>query len=197
VTPRRPELTGVCLDVVGTTFQGTQMKPRAWLLLVFFFFLAFSFTLADDDDKNHHHHEDLNEAALGTVHFETSCAASVQKPFARGVALLHSFWYEESEKEFLDIAKDDPHCAMAHWGVAMSLWHQLWDTPDEKVIKRGLKEVKTGEKLAKKSTPRERFTAIRRISNTPPAPRLIPTQCRRCTRPIPRTTKPPLSTRSR
>ena len=66
----------------------------------------------------------------GTVHFPVSCAAAVQKPFERGVALLHSFWYEEAEKEFVQIAKDDPQCAMAHWGIAMSIWHQLWNHPD-------------------------------------------------------------------
>jgi len=119
------------------------------------FCLTFTLVAAAVDDEDHHHHEDLTETQLGTVHFPVSCAQSVQKPFARGVALLHSFWYEEAEKEFLDIAKDDPHCAMAHWGIAMSLWHQLWDFPDQKVLKRGVKEVKTGQKLAKKATPRE------------------------------------------
>jgi len=29
---------------------------------------------------------------------------------------------------------------MAHWGIAMSQWHQLWNNPDEKVISRGRKE---------------------------------------------------------
>lgn len=130
------------------------MKHIACLVL---FGLALNFlAVADDDhDKDHHHHEDLTETQLGTVHFPVSCADSVQKPFARGVALLHSFWYEEAEKEFLDIAKNDPHCAMAHWGIAMSLWHQLWDNPDEKVLARGRSEVKTGEKLSKHATPRE------------------------------------------
>src|ERR1700686_2196438 len=102
-----------------------------------------------------HHHEDLTETQLGTVHFPISCAASVQKPFARGVALLHSFWYEEAEKAFLQIAKDDPTCAMAHWGVAMSLWHQLWNEPDAKVISHGMDEVNAARKLAQKTTPRE------------------------------------------
>ena len=111
---------------------------------------------AADDDKTHHHHEDLTETQLGTVHFPVSCAESVQKPFARGIALLHSFWYEEAEKEFLDIAKDDPHCAMAHWGVAMSIWHQLWNNPDAKVIARGLDEARTAGKLSPRSTPREK-----------------------------------------
>jgi hypothetical protein len=127
------------------------MKRLAWLLL-----LSFLFAFADDDkDKGHHHHEDLNETQLGTVHFSVSCAATVQQPFARGVALLHSFWYEEAEKEFLQIAKDDPHCAMAHWGVAMSIWHQLWDEPDAKVIARGQEEVNAARKLDGKATPRE------------------------------------------
>ena len=130
------------------------MKRLAWLLL-FSFLCTFAAFADDDQDKDHHHHEDLTETQLGTVHFPISCAASVQKPFARGVALLHSFWYEEAEKEFLDIAKDDPHCAMAHWGIAMSIWHQLWNEPDATAIARGLNEANTARKLSAKATPRE------------------------------------------
>jgi hypothetical protein len=112
------------------------MKRFAWLLALSCLFTWSAFADAQED----HHHEDLTETQLGTVHFPIFCAVSVQKPFARGVALLHSFWYEEAEKEFLDIAKDDPKCAMAHWGIAMSIWHQLWDEPDEKVLARGSNE---------------------------------------------------------
>jgi tetratricopeptide (TPR) repeat protein len=101
------------------------------------------------------HHEDLSPQQLGTVHFPVSCAPSVQKPFERGVALLHSFWYEEAEKEFTQIAKDDPSCAMAHWGVAMSIWHQLWNRPDEATIRHGVAEVKQAKSLRPK-TARER-----------------------------------------
>ena len=114
------------------------------IVRTFFFFLCVlailsNTTLADDDQG--HHHEDLTTAQLGTVTFPVSCDPAVQKSFQRGVALLHSFWYEEAEKEFQHIAADDPHCAMAHWGEAMSLWHQLWNNPDAKVIQRGLDEV--------------------------------------------------------
>src|SRR5579864_1744428 len=108
--------------------------------------------LADDEG---HHHEDLTEAQLGSVHFPVSCAASVQKPFERGVALLHSFWYEEAEKEFTDIGKDDPKCAMAQWGLAMSQWHQLWNHPDAATTKKGLTEMKRAQSLHA-ATPRER-----------------------------------------
>jgi hypothetical protein len=100
--------------------------------------------LADDEE---HHHEDITEAQVGTVHFPTSCAAAVQKPIERGVAMLHSFWYEQAEKQFIEIEKDDPHCAIAHWGVAMSLWHQLWNRPDKPVLERGLAELKSGHSL--------------------------------------------------
>jgi len=130
------------------------MKNVARLLFLSLFFLSLAaFAQREDDDKDHHHHEDLSEAQLGTVHFPTSCAASVQHPFERGVALLHSFWYEEAEKEFQQIAKDDPVCAMAHWGVAMSIWHQLWDNPEPDVIARGWNESNAAMKL--KSSPRE------------------------------------------
>ena len=78
------------------------MKHLTLALTVLMLF-AFG-ALADEG----HHHEDMTPDQLGTVHFPVSCAASVQKPFERGVALLHSFWYEEAEKEFQEIAKDDP-----------------------------------------------------------------------------------------
>jgi tetratricopeptide (TPR) repeat protein len=139
------------------------MKRIAYLLLfsflfalnVFFALNIFAVSATDDEDKAHHHHEDLTESQLGAVHFPVSCSPSVAKPFARGVALLHSFWYEEAEREFMDIAKDDPKCAMAHWGIAMSIWHQLWNEPDAKVVARGLEESTTARKLADHSTPRE------------------------------------------
>jgi tetratricopeptide (TPR) repeat protein len=128
------------------------MKPFL-IGLALFSFCAFA--QAADDEGQHHHHEALTEQQLGTVHFPVSCSAAVQKPFERGVALLHSFWYEEAQKEFEDIVKDDPTCAMAHWGIGMSLWHQLWNQPDAKVLKQGQGEVKRGLALHPK-TDRER-----------------------------------------
>ena len=136
--------------------------------------LFFTLLAVADDDKDHHRHEELTAAQLGTVTFPVSCAPDVQKPFERGVALLHSFWYEEAEKEFQHIAAGDPHCAMAHWGVAMSLWHQLWNNPDPKVIQRGLKESRKAETIqgpatdypppGSKITPPREFAYIRAIN---------------------------------
>jgi hypothetical protein len=115
----------------------------ASLLLAFSLLIAVN-TFADDQD---HHHEDLTAGQLGTVHFPTSCTESVQKSFERGVALLHSFWYEEAQKQFEQVAQEDPHCAMAHWGISMSIWHQLWNHPDAKTIKKGNAEVQKAKSL--------------------------------------------------
>src|SRR5450432_3488575 len=133
------------------------MKRIAFLLLfsaLFILSAAAATALPDtlpDDDKNQHHHEDLTSNQLGTVHFPVSCSPSVQKPFERGVALLHSFWYEQAEATFQQIAKDDSRCAMAHWGVAMSLWHELWNHPDTATIKRGLSEAAIANSFHPKS----------------------------------------------
>ncbi len=92
---------------------------------------------------------------LGTVNFPISCAASQQKAFDRGVALLHDFWYDKAEQQFKDVIAADPTCAIAYWGEAMSLWHEIWDRPNEATLQRGLALVQKGQKLGAK-TQRER-----------------------------------------
>jgi hypothetical protein len=63
---------------------------------------------------------------LGQVSFPVSCTAVAQAEFNRGIALLHSFEYAAAQQAFQKVAKDDPRCAMAHWGIAMTYFHQLW-----------------------------------------------------------------------
>ena len=92
---------------------------------------------------------------LGTVTFAVSCAAGSQKAFDRGVALVHDFWYQEARAQFERIEKNDPGCAMAHWGVAMSAFHQIWDRPDADALKLGWAEMQKAEAL-KAGTARER-----------------------------------------
>src|SRR5271166_1338612 len=66
---------------------------------------------------------------LGEVSFPVSCKTSVQSEFNRAVALLHSFAYAAAENAFGGVAQQDPGCAMAHWGIAMTHFHQLWQPP--------------------------------------------------------------------
>ncbi len=90
---------------------------------------------------------------LGTVSFSISCAASVQKPFNRGVAQLHDFGYDEALQQFQEIAKSNPDCAMAHWGVALSYFRQIWNRPSESDMARGWAAIQQAQSA---KTPRER-----------------------------------------
>src|SRR5258708_7050109 len=84
---------------------------------------------------------------LGKVNFPTSCTAEVQPAIEKGVALLHSFQYQESEQTFAEAATREPKCAIAYWGKAMALFHQLWDFPDDKTLKEGRKDIEKAQKL--------------------------------------------------
>src|SRR5947208_1972944 len=92
---------------------------------------------------------------IGQVSFPVSCAAAVQKPFERAVALLHSFWYLEAAKAFAQIAQADPDCAMAYWGLALTNWTQIWSPPPPPALKRGWEAVEKA-KAASAKTSRER-----------------------------------------
>src|SRR5580700_2645507 len=98
--------------------------------------------------------QEAHEHEIGHVHFATSCASDVQVQFERGVALLHSFWYEESFKTFAAVSAADSGCAMAYWGQAMSLLHQLWAPPSPDDLKHGQELSERAAALAR--TPRER-----------------------------------------
>ena len=70
-------------------------------------------------------------AELGSVSFPTSTKnAAAQAEFERGVAALHSFWYEEAAAYFQRAQKLDPGFAMAYWGEAMTHNHPIWMEQD-------------------------------------------------------------------
>ena len=60
------------------------------------------------------------EEKLGEVNFPISCSAGAQMQFNRAVAMLHSFFFPETMKAFIAITRQEPSCAMAYWGVAIS-----------------------------------------------------------------------------
>ena len=104
-------------------------------------------------DEQHQHGPVTGK--LGDVTFETSCDKSVAKDFRRAVAMLHSFWYSGAETAFGEIAKKDPECAMAYWGIAMSAYHPLWAVPTTPELQRG-RAALAKARNAKRQTARER-----------------------------------------
>jgi len=106
---------------------------RCWRHIFFLTGLASVNLLAISDVECATVPEPGNLRAAGKVDFPISCTPAVQSEFARGVALLHSFFYEEARRIFTSVAEQDPKCAMAQWGIAMTWWHPIWTppTPDE------------------------------------------------------------------
>ena len=109
-------------------------------------------------------HEHPVPEKLGTVKFPISCSANVQQEFERAVALLHSFAYSAAEKSFRDVLAKDPNCTMAHWGVAMTYFHQLWEpyvaTQD---LARGRAEIDQAKRLGGSEREREFIEALNTI----------------------------------
>lgn len=95
--------------------------------------------------------------SLGSVDFPTSCLQPAQVQFNRAVALLHHMTYPQAREAFEHVASIDPRCAMAHWGVAMTLFQPLWPTrPGPEALARGWNEVQKA-RAVQPTTERERL----------------------------------------
>jgi tetratricopeptide (TPR) repeat protein len=116
-----------------------QLQLRAIAVAVLLFRPCQLFSQA-----GHDHHADKPPERLGRVIFPTTCEAGAQAQFERGVALLHSFWYEEAGKTFRAVVAADSNCAMGYWGEAMSTLHPLWTPPS-------LKESETALELSERA----------------------------------------------
>lgn len=100
--------------------------------------------------QGHEHH------ALGQVDFPISCSRSAQEKFDYALALLHHMTYPQARIAFEKVAEADPDCAMAHWGIAMTLFQPLWPTrPSPAALQQGWQEVEKAKSLP--SSPRERL----------------------------------------
>src|SRR5689334_3613667 len=92
------------------------------------------------------------QSNLGRVEFPTSGSPAAQAHFLRGLAALHSFWYEEALEAFRESTKVDPDFAMGYWGEAMTYNHPLWSEQDLATARQVLAKIKETPKL----TDRER-----------------------------------------
>jgi len=105
-----------------------------------------------------HVHDHPIPGKLGTVLFPTSCKPAVQAEFLRAVALLHSFAYSAAEKSFSNVTAKDPNCAIAHWGIAMTYFHELWDPPIQNDgLTRGRDEIQRAQHIGGGSDREQRF----------------------------------------
>ena len=65
--------------------------------------------------------------------------------------------YPQAREAFERVSRTDPRCAMAHWGVAMTLFQPLWPTrPGPEALRRGWEAVQKAKALQSR-TERERL----------------------------------------
>jgi tetratricopeptide (TPR) repeat protein len=94
---------------------------------------------------------------LGKVDFPVSCSGEARVEFNHAIALLHHMTYPQARQAFEQIVATDPTCAMAHWGIAMTLFQPLWPTrPGPEALARGWDEVQNAKGL-QPQTERERL----------------------------------------
>src|SRR5918911_1991478 len=92
------------------------------------------------------------QSSLGSVDFPVTGPAEARANFLRGVAALHSFWFEEALEAFRESTRVAPDFAMGYWGEAMAYNHPLWAEQDPEAGRRALANIKDTSKL----TARER-----------------------------------------
>src|SRR5712671_5765222 len=87
---------------------------------------------------------------LGIVHFATSCNDTAQRRFDRGMRYQHSFWYAQAKEIFEDVAKADPECGMAYWGVALTLLNNPHGPPPSPNLPQGLAAIQKAKAVGAK-----------------------------------------------
>jgi hypothetical protein len=102
-------------------------------------------------------HQSGSGEKLGEVHFATSCNEPAQSDFNRAVALLHSFQFSRAIERFNSVLQEDPTCAIAYWGIALSDWGNPFapGIVDKRLLQLGRESTERGEELGAK-TERER-----------------------------------------
>jgi hypothetical protein len=125
-------------------------------------------------------HQHGNGEKLGAVHFATSCNEVAQKEFNRAVALLHSFQFSRAIEGFNAVLGEDPTCAIAYWGIALSDWSNPFapGIKDNGQSQLGRESAERGKSLGAK-TERERayLAAVSKLysnfESTPQRARLL------------------------
>ncbi len=90
------------------------------------------------------------QATLGNVDFPTSGSPKAQTHFLRGVAALHSFWFEEALDQFREATRIEPNFMMGYWGEAMAHNHPLWSEQDTEAGRKALTKIRDIKNLTER-----------------------------------------------
>jgi tetratricopeptide (TPR) repeat protein len=145
-------------------FEIMNFQPALWIAVI-------TGSLNVFIAQNSHAAEPGDLRAAGKVDFPVTCKAAVKPEFTRGVALLHSFFYEEARRIFTAVAAKDATCAMAQWGIAMTWWHPIWTPPTADEMRAGKAAIaKAMGMIAGTDRERQFITALNVYYNTADGP---------------------------
>jgi tetratricopeptide (TPR) repeat protein len=106
-------------------------------------------------------HQHGKTEQLGEVHFATSCNEGAQTEFNHAVALLHSFQFSRAIEGFDAALRDDPKCAIAYWGIALSDWGNPFapGTKDSGLVQLGHDNAERGKSLGTRTAREQAYLA--------------------------------------
>src|SRR5215218_9139220 len=148
---KRRRVLDSCLDCIGrpptTSREGTMIRKSSAFAALMLATGSLPTAPALGQDET--------DTRLGTVHFATSCNEVAQRRFDRAMRYQHSFWYRPAKELFEEALSADPNCAIAYWGIALSLLFNPHVPPPTPNLAQGLEALEKGRVLGAK-TQRER-----------------------------------------
>jgi tetratricopeptide (TPR) repeat protein len=96
--------------------------------------------------------------SVGSIDFPTSATGEAQQHFLRGVAILHSFGWNQAIEQFQAAQEIDPDFVMAYWGESLAYNHPLFSGMDPTEPRKALQRLGAtpAERMAKAPTDREK-----------------------------------------
>ena len=95
------------------------------------------------------------DITVGSVTFSVSCSKRARDHIERGLAMFHSFLFDDAELQFTTAANMDAGCKMAYWAEAIGLYRPLAYLPSPDDMRRGWELIQKASGLGSK-THRER-----------------------------------------
>ena len=140
------------------------MKPKCLILLAGITAALNGSAFGQQDEK------------LGKLSFPTSCDPKVQAEFERGVAMIHSYWFLIARRTFEGVLRQDPNCAMAHWGIALDLLgNSLATVPPRADAEAAWAALEKAREVGAQTAARARLD--RSVERLLSGPRQKPSQC--------------------
>jgi tetratricopeptide (TPR) repeat protein len=149
----RPEFSLKQFNQHSRKTRRSSVDGAAFIPILFVILICPSNRLEPTHAASHGKNEP-EQHRLGEVNFPNSCTPSVHSKINDGVAFLHLFEYRQAADTFRRISTEEPQCAMAYWGKAMSLYEPLWSWPDRNTFAEGLADIEMAEAQTT-VTPRE------------------------------------------